>query len=624
MTESTQRGIIVPSPGQMVANGVALLALLRQLGLSVDAAIGGLDAVANLSPEALQILANFDAEIDLSNAVIDARTRSGNRPVGQDEIVVNVKDHGAVGDDATDDTSAIQDAADHAASIKGHLYFPAVTTGYRTSDTVEFAGIDVTMEGTIRYNGPQDRPAIAYNPSGSVVSHRRITVRVDNVAHPPSWDDEDFIGVLFRNIQRCHVAVDLVNGFTIGACFLGDDAGNVYNIVELLHLMDNKIGLDLDSTGSGWTNENLFLGGNFSVSTTTNTDQDRIGIRIRSQASFLQDANMFKKPSIEIGHNLTGGAEAVPILISSGQANTFEDVRSESNGNLAMRTTGGSRDNFVSTSYAPLNAYIEDLGDYPNTVFRKHRSRATETFDRLLYGIPNLAERAGAVTAPVIGDSTMIPGLVCIASGSETVRYSITGVPYTSQYVEIPSSRCYGIYVDTRFVKRFLLVTGAVASDRGARTFVRCHDSSGTVINPATKTSPMVRGHSTKTFSTTANFGGGYITTESATATYIAVVDDDVESIIIGVTGGTQDARLTSFAVYVDSMDANAGSNGTSVWTTFPDFGGDLFGSGPPTTIGPSVAGRKIWNVAPATSSPMGWVCTAAGTPGTWVAMPNL
>jgi hypothetical protein len=35
-------------------------------------------------------------------------------------------------------------------------------------------------------------------------------------------------------------------------------------------------------------------------------------------------------------------------------------------------------------------------------------------------------------------------------------------------------------------------------------------------------------------------------------------------------------------------------------------------------------AGERVTNAAPAVGSPQGWVCTASGTPGTWVAMANL
>ena len=35
-------------------------------------------------------------------------------------------------------------------------------------------------------------------------------------------------------------------------------------------------------------------------------------------------------------------------------------------------------------------------------------------------------------------------------------------------------------------------------------------------------------------------------------------------------------------------------------------------------------AGDRIWNTAPAAGGAPGWVCTTAGTPGTWKAMANL
>lgn len=49
----------------------------------------------------------------------------------------------------------------------------------------------------------------------------------------------------------------------------------------------------------------------------------------------------------------------------------------------------------------------------------------------------------------------------------------------------------------------------------------------------------------------------------------------------------------------------------------------ETFGTAAPTT-GTWAAGDRCWNVAPASGSPVGWMCTAAGTPGTWVPMPNL
>ena len=43
-----------------------------------------------------------------------------------------------------------------------------------------------------------------------------------------------------------------------------------------------------------------------------------------------------------------------------------------------------------------------------------------------------------------------------------------------------------------------------------------------------------------------------------------------------------------------------------------------------PPVAGTWAVGAKVWNSAPATGQPLGWVCTAPGTPGTWRPMANL
>jgi hypothetical protein len=47
------------------------------------------------------------------------------------------------------------------------------------------------------------------------------------------------------------------------------------------------------------------------------------------------------------------------------------------------------------------------------------------------------------------------------------------------------------------------------------------------------------------------------------------------------------------------------------------------YGSAAPTT-GTWKQGDIVWNNAPSVGQPMGWMCTVAGPPGTWTAMPNL
>ncbi len=53
-------------------------------------------------------------------------------------------------------------------------------------------------------------------------------------------------------------------------------------------------------------------------------------------------------------------------------------------------------------------------------------------------------------------------------------------------------------------------------------------------------------------------------------------------------------------------------------------FGGVLItnGTAAPTT-GTWKVGDQVWDSTPVSGQPMGWVCSVAGTPGTWVAMAN-
>jgi uncharacterized protein YjbI with pentapeptide repeats len=65
--------------------------------------------------------------------------------------------------------------------------------------------------------------------------------------------------------------------------------------------------------------------------------------------------------------------------------------------------------------------------------------------------------------------------------------------------------------------------------------------------------------------------------------------------------------------------------NSTQTWrdSTTAQYDGRLLKSAAPTG-GTWALGDRVYHSAPATAAPDGWVCSAAGTPGTWKAMANL
>lgn len=83
------------------------------------------------------------ASVDDANARIDITNTSVAGKVGKDTLVYNVRDYGAVGDGATDDTTAIQDAVT-AAIVGAVVYFPAGV--YKTTAAIAI-NKSLTIEG---------------------------------------------------------------------------------------------------------------------------------------------------------------------------------------------------------------------------------------------------------------------------------------------------------------------------------------------------------------------------------------------------------------------------------------------------------------------------------------------
>ena len=76
-----------------------------------------------------------------------------------------------------------------------------------------------------------------------------------------------------------------------------------------------------------------------------------------------------------------------------------------------------------------------------------------------------------------------------------------------------------------------------------------------------------------------------------------------------------------------------AGSPGTWVPLNIVPYSATVFPWGPGNKVGfaasaPSSGtwsrGDVVWNTQPSASGPPGWVCVSSGTPGTWKAMANL
>lgn len=530
---------------------------------------------------------------------------------------------GAIGNGVADDTTAIQNTINAAAAaipstaVLGSaptVYFPAAI-GYRVTSPITVPDcIDVQMQGPLIYDGASGQTALTIG-TGARNMRRKHTLWVRR-ATLASWTVTGDVGIKLQTHYYPEVRIQEVRNFDTGLYLVGAGAGCVYGTYHLGDIADNRIGVRLTNNTNGWCNENVFIGGSFLNSSGTHTTIDRFGIYITSEDGLYtnNNANLFIKPSFEIGGDATIPAEGTCVYVDHGAMNSFIDCRVENPSATVMKTFNASSLNKFTTQYNSAGVdtpVILDSGTYAGSMLsNRNSSQIIEQCSKLVYRVDNIHKRACYYDG---GTALNMPGLTTgTSSTSNTDARATTSYTLNADSVEFASSRLLGFYVSTKNAKRFALVSD-VDAGFGGRVKVRCYDNAGAIISTGT---PIRRSNSS-TFTYATSHGGAWTTGVDSDLPTFFEVSSAVETIFVMVTGGTAVIKVRSVALYTmgDSI-------GASAWTAQVDTG-ENWATTPPTA-GTWEDGRRVWNDAPASGGAPGWVCTTAGTPGTWSAMANL
>lgn len=214
-----------------------------------------------------------------------------------EKIELNVDSFGAIGDGVTDDSQAIQNAADYA--FENGLLLGGQGT-FLISETLKLRG-NIDLSGvTLLYDGSVT--AVEFGLSSERT--RDVSIKLPAVQKlDRTWGDD--IGVNIINTLESEIHVSKITDFGVGLQISAFSTGTAYNTFYISHLENNEVNLKLKlSDESGWVNENLFIGGRFSHYSSNNSHLENVShlvFHAIEGAKHQPNNNVFLKPSLE-GH----------------------------------------------------------------------------------------------------------------------------------------------------------------------------------------------------------------------------------------------------------------------------------------------------------------------------------
>jgi hypothetical protein len=220
--------------------------------------------------------------------------------------VVSVKDFGAVGDGVTDDTAAIQAAADYCQSSGAFL--TGVPGIYKTSATITLNCSGNLGMMQIRCPGATVSPAVRIGTAtGTAIFFLDlIAPKVYNSSKTGAgWTGfETSIGVDCGNLYDSKIEIPYVYGFGYNIYVGGYNIGNSYNEYKIGRSQEGKVGLRVaPRSATGWANENNFYGGKLAKSSSEGTSPIVGGYALQVGADPGQawscNNNVFYKPAVE-------------------------------------------------------------------------------------------------------------------------------------------------------------------------------------------------------------------------------------------------------------------------------------------------------------------------------------
>jgi hypothetical protein len=484
-----------------------------------------------------------------------------------DSTGVDVRCFGAVDDDSTDNTTAIQNAFDF---NPGLVIFGGDGI-YQISDTITVpSGCNIDMlDASMHYVGTRDRTVLvlgAANTLNQSVHIRNLDVRSATL----DWSNTDYVGVRAYCMSVGRIQVKAIRGFNIGLECYSEGKGYAYTTHLLDNIGENKHGVTLtcDGTSGGdFVNENTFYGGNYTVSSSTAGLGDCYGIWFRSINGGYKNhnCNRFYAPCFQM-QNGNPGDERIPMLFDKcGTDNRVYDARYETGRGPFARLegdigTGGGSDVIITGNRFDVN-YTS--GANTTTVLTETygaRNNLVTVADRRSNDIIEFQEIYKYVKAYNSANVALSGGLISGVSTSNTKLVTNVPINVYKDSIRTGFSRSIGFYVDNDYGSHTYLISVNADNTQDAnglaRPYVQVLDGDWAVLDNTSPTFPdAVLGESTNYEVYTPNWGKAYYP-GGDTTTIVFRVTDSVKYIFVASAGGTGDQRLKNIKLERLSYDS--------------------------------------------------------------------
>jgi hypothetical protein len=494
---------------------------------------------------------------------------------------------GAVGDNSTDDSAAINLAAAVArGSASKRLALPACT-GYNAASQLDLQQLHI--EGKATVSSSYDGHAVLIG-NGS-----RLDIEL-SVTRSPAIRTAGTSGIWVSQLNYSTLTLASSNSY-IGIKFEAGTGAMAYNTITLKNLHYNNTGLmvHVPAGVTGWANENLVIGGSFGGAVTGGLS----AVTLLGEGTNAINKWSFIKPSFEI-------SEGTAVITTKAQNCQFRDVRREMGDALAVATFNdrsynnvislGSSDRYFFWNYQTGGSYgapgcdVRMEVDSPPFRLTDFASFNSAYHDGTYLHAPGfqLIDPSTGVVSRKLNTTNLklidgFGGAALVGTGDSYDNIGIT-VNFKRDVVNGYLSHTKKLYVKGRTLDK----------DQEPTVWVKCYDSAGNVLSGTTPA--YVQGNRWTAVSTF------YKIYASSPATNALSFHKDVAKALIGVAGSGN--KLTGLEIYSPYQ-----ADGYLDYTGPKELPGALYAANAPTKWHFQV-GDRVLNDATASGQPQGWTCT--------------